>query len=193
MGAFGFTLPLTPLASEAADLDHDDYEELCAAARDLLEAWIEPRLKTEVEEEFLDLADDVWWDGCGFPGCGEYAGEGLHIPFFFTDHAPNVSAAVEHWFCLAAAALSDDLVELLGEHGFTVSLEQVGAAAEGVVLVPTEDDMVVVDMEGEEAEAYATSEEAPLFEELSAAIQQQAREARERGQCRCSICRSRQA
>lgn len=188
MGAFGFTLPLTPLASEAADLDHDDYEELCASARDLLEAWIEPRLQSEVEEEFLDLADDVWWDGCGFPGCKEYTGEGLHIPFFFTDHAPNVSAAVEHWFCLAAAALSNELVELLGEHGFMVSLEEVAAAAEGVVLVTTEDDMVVVNLSGDEAEAYATSEEAPLFEELPEELQQQARDARKSGQCRCSIC-----
>ncbi len=193
MGAFGFTLPLTPLASEAAELDHDDYEELCASVRDLLEAWIEPRLQSEVEEEFLDLSDDVWWDGCGFPGCEEHAGEGLHIPFFFTDHAPNVSAAVEHWFSLAAAALADQLVELMGERGFTVSLEEVGACGDGVLLVPTDEDMVVVDPEADEPECYATSEEAPLFDELPAAVQQQARDARKSGQCRCSLCRPAEA
>ena len=35
--------------------------------RELLEAWIESRLDEEIEQEFLELADDVCSDGCGAP------------------------------------------------------------------------------------------------------------------------------
>ena len=191
MGAFGFTIPLTPLSPEATELDHDAYEQLAESVRELLEAWIEERLQSAVEEEFLELADDVWSDVCGFPGCDCFSGEGLHLPFIFTDHAPNVSTAVEHWFCLAASALGSELSQHLRASGFETSLEEVTDSAEGTVLVPTDEDILVVDLEGEEDSAYATSEEAPEFDELPGEVRQQAQAARKSGRCHCSICSAR--
>ena len=122
------------------------------------------------------------------PGCARHVGDGLHLAFFFTDHAPDISAAVEHWFCLAAAALENELTELPGDGGFAISLDEVRDCSGATALVPTDEDIVVANLKGEEEDAHATSEEAPLFEELPEQVQRRARAARQRGQRGCSIC-----
>lgn len=188
MGCFGFSLPLKPLIPTAPQIDHDSYEALAAQVQVLLESWIEDRLELEIEEQFLDLADDVRSDACGHPDCDCFAGGGLHLSFLFTDHAPNVSAAVEHWFVLATVAQQPQLTALLAEHGFEVSVDQARRGAGDVVLVPTDEDIMVVDPDTDGAEAFATSEELPVFDELPRALQQRAQQARAQRSCLCSIC-----
>ncbi|MDH5656082.1 MAG: hypothetical protein OEZ34_09255 [Spirochaetia bacterium] len=177
MGSTGFEIQFSSTKEE--ELDEETWADLWSSALEIIQDWLESKLKKEEEQGLLEGIEELieWIDNEPTDG---------KLPFYFNDYDVVGEAAGYHWFRTAILAERKKLEKLFKPHSFTLDFSELENEMDNTILAYFDDEVYLVYPDEDEVGCI---DGAISINDLDPDAKKEIDRVKKINQCQCSLCR----
>ena len=177
MGMTGFELTFN--SKNNGQLDEEKWADLYSSTLEIIQNWLESKLKKEEEQDLLEGIDELldWVDN--EPSDGK-------LPFFFNDYDVVGEAAGHHWFRTAILAERKKIDKLSKSYSLFPDFSNLENEMDNTVLVYFDDKIYLIYPDEDEV---GCGEGAISLNDIDPDARKEIKRVKKILKCQCSLCR----